>query len=151
MRLAVDLVGVDAEQQRAKLAALTGGDGAGASGALFVARAAGALAGYGRVEHWERPADCPERTAPTGWYLMGVLVDPAHRRAGIGRALTHARLDWLRGRTDRVWYFANARNTASLTLHAELGFREVTRDFEFPGTSFEGGAGVLSVMELRDP
>lgn len=150
VRLAVELLGLDAARHRAKLETLVGGDGPGAAGALFVARAGDALAGYARVEHWERPAGCPERTAPTGWYLMGVLVDPAHRRGGVGRALTEARLGWLRGRTDRVWYFANARNAASLALHAELGFREVTRDFEFPGTSFEGGAGVLSVLELRD-
>ncbi|MBU3978025.1 GNAT family N-acetyltransferase [Propionicimonas sp.] len=80
-----------------------------------------------------------------GWYLTGVVVAPSQRRRGLGRRLVQARLDWLAARTDRAWYFAAAENQASLQLHRELGFSEVTRSFEVPGVSFTGGVGVLSV------
>jgi len=47
-----------------------------------------------------------------------------------------------------AWYFTNARNEASLRLHRELGFREVTRDFSYPGVTFEGGVGILSSVQF---
>jgi hypothetical protein len=50
---------------------------------------------------------------------------------------------WAFQRAGEVWFFANARNRASVDLHARLGFVEVTRDFAFPGVSFDGGVGVL--------
>jgi hypothetical protein len=52
------------------------------------------------------------------------------------------------GRAPEAWYVTNARNHRSLRLHERLGFREVTRDFVFPGVTFEGGVGVLSRAEL---
>lgn len=48
---------------------------------------------------------------PTGWYLTGVVVEPASRRRGVGRALTAARLGRLAATTDTVWYFTNARTS----------------------------------------
>jgi ribosomal protein S18 acetylase RimI-like enzyme len=78
------------------------------------------------------------------------VIDPAWRRRGLGRALTVARLEWLAERADVVWCFTGARNEASLALHEALGFREATRDFSFPGVTFQGGAGgVLLRLELR--
>jgi hypothetical protein len=41
---------------------------------------------------------------------------------------------WVFERAEEVWFFANARNRASLELHARLGFVEVTRDFAFPAS-----------------
>lgn len=148
VRLAVDLLAHDPAERLARLRADLTGCQENGRRALFVARVGDEVAGYSRVEYWTAPADAPATTAPEGWYLMGLLVDPTHRRTGLGRALTAARLDWLRSRATRAWYFANARNTASLALHASLGFREVTREFEFPGVRFEGGVGVLGVAEL---
>ena len=74
---------------------------------------------------------------------FGVVVEDRWRRHGIGRALTLARLDWIRERATDAWYFTNAQNQVSLDLHADLGFEEVTRAFTIPGTTFEGGVGVL--------
>ena len=37
---------------------------------------------------------------------------------------------------------------ASIDLHRQLGFVELTRDFTFPGASFEGGVGILFNTEL---
>lgn len=121
---------------------------------VFVARAARAgttggsaagdrVVGYGRVSR--HVSSGAEREAPSGAYLGGLMVDPAHRGRGVGTALTLARMRALfedHG-ADCVWYFANARNHASLALHERLGFREVTRDFWYPGVGFDGGEGVL--------
>lgn len=102
------------------------------------------ILGYGRAKYFAPPPDAPANVAPTGYYLMGLLIDTRWRRAGLGQRLTAARLDWVWERAAECWYFANDRNRASLDLHASLGFREVTRDFEFPGVTFEDGEGVLS-------
>ncbi len=110
---------------------------------LLVAEAGGEVAGFGKCRlHARRRRDPPD-PAPRGWYLAGVIVDVRFRRRGIGRALTVARLRWLAERTRRVYYVANARNEASLALHARLGFEEMARGPSFHGFTFEGGEGVL--------
>ncbi len=49
-------------------------------------------------------------------------MDPAWRRQGIAAALTQPRLRWAFARTGAVSYMTEADNTASLQLHATLGF-----------------------------
>ncbi|MCY1145276.1 GNAT family N-acetyltransferase [Actinoplanes sp. Pm04-4] len=117
---------------------------------LHVAEDAGQITGYARSTFWTRPPDAPANAAPSGWYLLGLVVAPEYRRRGIGRALTVARLSALASRTSEVWYFANARNQSSLDLHATLGFVEVTRDFWFPDLTFDGGEGVLARARFDD-
>jgi len=108
--------------------------------ALERAGASDGLVGVGRVA-WLEPEG--ERAAPAAYYLVGLVIDRAARRTGIGEALTRARTAWTLERSAEAWYFANAGNRASLDLHARGGFVEITRDFAVPGVSFEGGAGVL--------
>jgi ribosomal protein S18 acetylase RimI-like enzyme len=121
---------------------------AAADQALFVADSQGEIAGYARIVHHRSAADAPD-AAPEGYYLMGLVVGEAWRRRGLAEALTRARLRWAWSRTDRVWYFASADNPASLDLHHDLGFREHTREFSFPGVSFAGGSGVLCVLQSQ--
>jgi ribosomal protein S18 acetylase RimI-like enzyme len=102
------------------------------------------IVGYGRVHRFQAPPDAAVNVAPNGYYLSGLVVAATHRGRGIGAALTQARLSWIAERATEAWYFANARNQRSLRLHQRLGFEEITRDFVFPGVSFEGGVGVLS-------
>jgi ribosomal protein S18 acetylase RimI-like enzyme len=87
----------------------------------------------------EHPVD----HAPSGWYLTGVTVLPPYRRAGLARRLTTARLGWIAERTDEAWYFANAQNAASIRLHDELGFTEVSRAAAIHGVTFADGEGIL--------
>ena len=109
---------------------------------------AGRVLAYGRASWFEPGAGAPAGTAPAGYYLTGLMVAPGYRRRGIGERLTRARMSWAAERADEIWFFANARNGASLRLHAGLGFEEVTRIFEFPGVSFDGGVGVLGRAAL---
>jgi ribosomal protein S18 acetylase RimI-like enzyme len=79
---------------------------------------------------------------------MGMVVHPDHRRQGAGAALTRARIDWISTRADAAWYFANARNAASIALHEPFGFEEVTRSFFYPRVDFDGGEGILFRLRL---
>ncbi|MFI6581795.1 GNAT family N-acetyltransferase [Embleya sp. NPDC050493] len=101
------------------------------------------VVGYARAVHLD-----PSPTAPTGYYLAGIVVAPDARRTGAGLRLTRARLAWIAERADSAWYFTNARNTASLRLHESLGFHEESRDFAIPGVSFAGGRGILAHLTL---
>lgn len=113
---------------------------------LVVAEVDGVVAGHATARWLSFDAELA-RNVTDGWYLTGLLVDPAHRRGGLGRRLVEARLDWLGPRAEQVWYFANGRNAASIVLHERFGFREVRRDFDVPGVAFSKGGGVLCVRD----
>lgn len=110
---------------------------------LVVAERAEEVIGYGRVLRFVPEPDAPADIAPSGYYLMGLVVHPDRRRRGVAAALTQARLDWISKHADGAWYFANSRNAASIALHAPFGFEEVTRSFCYPRVDFDRGEGVL--------
>jgi len=118
-------------------------------GIILVGAVGGNPVGLAKVHYFTPPEHSPGNVAPEGWYLSGVIVTPADRRRGIGRRLTAARLDWIAERDTCAYYFVNARNLASIDLHREFGFVEVTRDFAYPGASFEGGLGILFRAEIN--
>src|SRR5215469_11299761 len=108
---------------------------------MFVAKANGQVIGYGRVAKLAAGEAGPG--TPAGYYLSGVLVDPAWRGRGIATALTRARLRWAFARTGTVFYVTGADNAASLHLHAALGFQEVKR---FESERSAAGVDVLSQL-----
>jgi ribosomal protein S18 acetylase RimI-like enzyme len=118
---------------------------------LVVAEIDDEIVGYGRARAFEPASDAPADTVPPGYYLTGVFVAPHRRGLGTGTALTQARLDWIADRAGEVWFFANARNTASIELHRPFGFEEAGRPFSFPGLTFEGGEGILFRLRLDPP
>jgi GNAT superfamily N-acetyltransferase len=100
--------------------------------ALFVAEAGGQVVGYGRVACAEADPKVPG-SAPSGWYLLGLVVDQAWRRRGIGEALTRARMAWVSERSERLHYFTGHGNLASQALHKRLGFTEMPGTWIPPG------------------
>jgi ribosomal protein S18 acetylase RimI-like enzyme len=100
--------------------------------ALFVAEAHGEVVGYGRVVFAEADPEAPA-AAPAGWYLLGLVVDQAWRRRGIGEALTRARMAWVAERAERLYYFTQPENRASQALHERLGFVKVPGTWIPPG------------------
>ena len=92
---------------------------------MFVAKANGQVIAYGRAAQLAAGEAAPG--TPAGYYLSGVLVDPAWRGQGIATALTRARLRWVFAHADEAFYVAGADNIASLHLHAALGFQEMKR------------------------
>jgi len=100
--------------------------------ALFVAEACVQVAGYGRAVCTEADPAVPA-SAPSGWYLLGLIVDQAWRRRGIGEALTRARMAWVSERSQRLYYFTSHRNLASQALHKRLGFTEIPGTWIPPG------------------
>ena len=117
----------------------------GATGsAIWVAALGDRVIGFARASYFSPPAGAPAGTAPEGWYLLGLIVDPEFRRRGVGIELTHTRLQWIAQRSENAYYFASARNLPTIDLHRRLGFTEVTRSFVFPGVSFTGEWGFCS-------
>lgn len=93
----------------------------------------GAVIGYSRTMPFQADAGAPANAAPSGYYLLGLVVAPARRRHGVGRLLTEERLRWLSLRgCDSVFYYTHKDNNASQRLHDQLGFRWITDDFWFP-------------------
>jgi ribosomal protein S18 acetylase RimI-like enzyme len=123
--------------------------GMGGAEFLVVAEAGGRIVGFGRIRRFERPPACRAGVAPEGWYLLGVQVAPAFRRAGIGSALTRVRLRWISRRADEAFYFTQAGNRASILLHRHLGFREIARGLEFPGAPPSSDARLFFRLDLR--
>ena len=123
-------------------------DVAGADRLLLVANVGDELAGFARAARWQRPPRAADNAAPAGWYLLGVVVRDRWRRHGIALELTRQRLAWIAERADEAYYFTNARNRVSIDLHEQVGFIEVTRDFEFPDASFDEGEGILFRVDL---
>lgn len=120
---------------------------------LWVAQWQNELLGFAKLRYFQLPAETPPadlpNLVPTGWYLGGIVVAPQYRRLGVGKALTQARLNWLRSQPcDSVFYCVNAQNLASMDLHRAFGFVEISRDFAFPGMSFSGGQGILFKADL---
>ena len=94
------------------------------------------------------PEGVDDDHAPAGWYLMGVVVGPNHRRKGLGRQLTEARLAWLSTRTDCVRYFTKEDNRASVSLHESVGFRRVRDGLSSRSLAFDGGPFTLFALDL---
>ena len=115
---------------------------------LLVAEHCGQVIAYAWLAHLT-PVAHGGHNAPDGWYLSGVVVKPEFRRRGVGRRLTQARVNWVLERADSVFYVVSAANLASRTLHAELGFREVTSDFTLPGVVFGNADGILCRLDNR--
>lgn len=115
-----------------------------------VAETENGVVGFGRCQFLPTKSITGASGMPEGWYLMGTIVDPNYRRQGIGRELCALRIKWLQQFTNVVYYYASALNRASIKLHEEFGFREISRNFRFPGLDFTGGVGILFRAKISE-
>lgn len=115
---------------------------------LWVAMWQDELLGFAKLRHFQWPTDTSSDTppadlpnlAPTGWYLDGVMVAQRYRRLGVGKALTQARLNWLRSQACKTVYcWVEAQNLACIDLDKAFGFAEMP---------FAGGQGILYKLDL---
>lgn len=90
------------------------------------------LVGYARAAYFDRRDDAPVSCAPSGWYLLGVVVHPNWVRRGLATRLTNERLTWAAARCSEIFYVANPDNAASIEMHRKLGFEEIARDVSIP-------------------
>lgn len=115
---------------------------------LVVARVGDTPIGYGRTAWFEPGAGAPANAAPSGYYLIGLVVEPGWRRRGVASALIDARLAWVSQRAREAWYFTDRRNRVSIRLHERMGFSTVTDDFWFPTVTDGGGSHLLGRVAL---
>lgn len=120
----------------------------GTKGTLFVAVEQEVVLAFARARWVTMEQVEAALRPPDGWYLGGVIVAPDHRRRGIGRALTAARLTWLRARGDEAFYLTNRANRVSIALHEEFGFEEHMAHFRHPVAGLEPGEGMLYRVAL---
>lgn len=142
VELAVRVLGVKPGDRGEQFAA----DITGEQRQMFVAKVNGQVLAYGRI--LDLAAEEAGPGTPAGYYLGGVLVDPAWRGRGLATALTRARLHWAFARTGTVFYVTGADNAASLHLHAALGFHEIMR---FESERSTAGLDVLSQVVRTEP
>ena len=114
---------------------------------LFVADLGGSIVGYARIVHLDHPLDV-DGVLPVGWFLLGVVVNTLHRRAGIGTELTVARIEWLRSRAKKVYYFTGLGNVASTTMHARLGFTQLPAKVRLTASADSQSEQSLWVLNL---
>ena len=135
------------ERCAAELEGLERGD----PGLMLVAEVDGRVVGFGRARPLAASESPSELDVPAGWYLLGVIVDPAQRRRGVGRALVQGRLDALTGRTACAYTFINRANRASRDLLEGAGFRVLERPFRYERSGLEPGDGWLLRCDLPRP
>lgn len=149
-RITAQRDGRQVEELRAREVEGLGAEWNGERGIVLVAEEDGQVVGFGRVHRAERMEEVEEDLRPpAGWYLLGTIVDPPHRRRGIARELTSRRLGWIARRAQEAFYFTRATNRASIELHRALGFEELMRRFRFPRTGLAPGDGVLFRVDLQ--
>jgi [ribosomal protein S18]-alanine N-acetyltransferase len=91
---------------------------------LIVAHIDGSLAGFAVGLMHPTPLDAPDRIAE----LESVAVAASARRAGVGRALCVAVLDWCSSKSaTEVVLEVRAASAAAIALYSGLGFTQVGR------------------------
>ncbi len=111
----------------------------------------GRVEAYGRSAYMRMTERPGVEGMPDGWYLSGLVVDPAFRRRGLGRRLVEHRLERLAAHTDEVRYFVSDHNKSSIALHESFGFTRARSGVSFPRTDFDKREGSLFVLTLSSP
>ena len=101
------------------------------------------IIGFGRSIYYDLKKIQVTYPAPSGWYLMGVVVKPEFRRHGIGQYLTKERLIRISKNSKEAYYVVNSHNKTSIELHKKLGFKKIDEGEGFLNIKFDSGKGYL--------
>lgn len=115
---------------------------------MFVATYDNEIIAYGRSVFYDVLKNKFTYEAPTGWYLMGVLVREDYRRRGIAEKLTKMRIEAISMKANEVFYVVNAENKSSIRMHEKLGFKVISEEKGFLKVSFTGNRGYLCQKKL---
>ena len=115
---------------------------------LIVAEYKTEIVGFGRSIYYDLGKVQITYPAPSGWYLMGVIVKPEFRRHGIGRRIIEERLIRISENSSEVYFVVNANNKASIKLHEELGFKKIDEGEGFLNIKFDDGKGCLFKKQM---
>ena len=115
---------------------------------IIVAEYEGEIIGFGRSIYYDLKKIQAPYPAPSGWYLMGVVVKPEFRRHGIGRRITEERLIRIFKNSTEAYFIVDSNNQASIQLHKELGFKKISEGEGFLKVKFDNGKGYLFKKEL---
>lgn len=110
---------------------------------MLVAEVNGEIVGFGRSILYDLNKIIVPHKAPSGWYLMGVIVNEEFRRRGIGQVLTQIRIEEISKISNEVFYIVNAENKSSIKLHEKIGFEIIDEGAGFLKVTFSGGKGYL--------
>ena len=83
--------------------------------------------------------------SPEGWYLNGIIVDPAFRRKGVAKELLKYREDFISQIDEKtnLHSIVSAENEPSIKYHETLGFKEHSRAPGFLKIKLNCGEGIL--------
>ena len=127
---------VEVKKRAAALAAEVAGLDPATKG-IFIARKSAAPVGFCRVARDGNDA--------SHWWLWGIVVHPAHRRRGIGRALALEGIAYARARgAALIRSETHAHNDVSICFHAGLGFSN-----EGAFTAADGDEQIAFSLSLR--
>ena len=115
---------------------------------IIVAEYEGEIIGFGRSIYYDLKKIQVPYPAPSGWYLMGVVVKPEFRRRGIGRRITEERLMRIFKNSTEAYFIVDSNNQASIKLHEELGFKKISEGEGFLKVKFDDGKGYLFKKEI---
>ena len=132
-RLSADRDGLDFEEIREPVARSLAVEANSDTACVLVAEVDGSVMGYGRARYLTHADGVPE-ALPEGWYLCGVVVHTDHRRRGLGAALTAARVEHLRDRTNAIHFVTSRKNRVSIAMHEQFGFEQFAEGFDYPKT-----------------
>ena len=83
---------------------------------LIVAEYEGDIIGFGRSIYYDLEKIQVPYSAPSGWYLMGVVVRPEFRRYGIGHRIVKERVIHISENFNEIYFIVDVQNKVSIRV-----------------------------------
>jgi ribosomal protein S18 acetylase RimI-like enzyme len=112
---------------------------------IFVTLLEGKVVGHGKLFKYCCEEMAVDFKSPEGWYLNGIIVDPAFRRKGVAKELLKNRENFISQYNEKnnLYSIVSAENKPSIKYHESLGFKEHSRAPGFLKIKLNCGEGIL--------